>query len=59
MKKKYIAPAASAVALALEDTVLTVSGPHVGIDETGTSVDDALTNKKYPWDNSSWDGTED
>lgn len=55
MKKKYIAPSTFAVQLALEDAVLAASGPTVGMDETGTTVDNALTNQKNPWGSTLWD----
>lgn len=55
MKKIYIAPASSHILLDPENALLTGSGdPKVGIDETGTSVDGALTHKKGPWDSSLW-----
>lgn len=55
MKKNYIAPASNHILLDPENALLAGSGDHkVSIDETGTSVDGALTHKKGPWDSSLW-----
>ena len=56
MKKQYINPQSEEFFLSLENTVLAGSGDYnVTIDENGSSVDGALSNKKYPWEECEWD----
>ena len=59
MKKQYINPQSDVFFLHLESAVLAGSGDYdVMIDETGSSVDGALSNKKFPWEDSQWDDEE-
>ena len=56
MNKKYITPKSLVFQLNMEDTVLTGSSNYdVDIDENGSSVDGALSNKKFPWEDDEWD----
>ena len=56
MKKKYNTPQSIVFLLNMENSVLAGSSDYnVTIDETGSSVDGALSNKKYPWEESEWD----
>ena len=59
MKKQYTNPQSDVFFLHLESAVLAGSGDYdVMIDETGSSVDGALSNKKFPWEDSKWDDEE-
>lgn len=59
MKKQYINPQSDVFFLHLESAVLAGSGDYeVTIDEKGSSVDGALSNKKFPWEDSQWDDEE-
>ena len=59
MKKQYINPQSDVFFLHLESAVLAGSGDYnVTIDENGSSVDGALSNKKFPWADSQWDDEE-
>lgn len=59
MKKQYINPQSDVFFLHLESAVLAGSGDYnVTIDENGSSVDGALSNKKFPWEDSQWDDEE-
>ena len=59
MKKKYNTPQSIVFLLNMENSVLAGSSDYnVTIDETGSSVDGALSNKKYPWEECGWDNEE-
>ena len=56
MNKKYITPESIVLHMDAEDEFLTTSSDYdVSIDESGLSVDDALTQKKYILDDDEWD----
>ena len=55
MKKQYINPQSDVFFLHLESAVLAGSSDYnVTIDEAGSSVDEALSNKKSPWGADLW-----
>lgn len=55
MKKKYNTPQSIVFLLNMENSVLAGSSDYnVTIDEKGSSVDEALSNKKSPWGADLW-----